>query len=168
MPRVLISYRRSDSAGMTGRIFDRLVAHYGKDSVFIDVDNIPFGTDFREHIRHALLGGDVLLVVIGQRWLGQSETGQSRIHDDGDPVRVEVEAALQGGIPLIPLLVDDARMPKTADLPASLQEFAFGNAVEIDSGRDFNHHMERLIRSTDGILAGRSQAAAAPAGAPER
>src|SRR6266705_2498506 len=104
MPRVLISYRRSDTAGMTGRIFDRLVAHYGKESVFIDVDNIPFGTDFREHIRRALL---------------------------------EIEAALQGGIPLIPVLVDDARMPKTADLPASLQEFAFRNAVEIDSGRDF-------------------------------
>ena len=45
MPRIAISYRRSDSSAISGRIFDRLVAHYGKPSVFMDIDNIPFGTE---------------------------------------------------------------------------------------------------------------------------
>lgn len=168
MPKILISYRRSDTAGVTGRIFDRLVANYGKESVFMDVDNIPFGIDFRQHIRTALLEGDVLLVVMGNAWLGRSDNGPSRIQDETDPVRVEVEAALQGGIPMIPILVDDARMPGVGDLPESLREFAFRNAAKVDQGRDFGYHVDRVIRSVDGILRAKADAAeiAAAAAAP--
>ena len=51
-PKIVVSYRRSDSA-MAGRIFDRLVLHFGKTNLFIDIDNVPFGVDFRKHIDDA-------------------------------------------------------------------------------------------------------------------
>jgi hypothetical protein len=70
MPKIAISYRRSDTAAMSGRIFDRLAAHYGKPSVFMDVDNIPIGADFRAHIGETLRRTDVVLAVIGAGWLG--------------------------------------------------------------------------------------------------
>jgi hypothetical protein len=160
--KILVSYRRSDSASITGRIFDRLVSRYGKDSVFMDVDNIPLGVDFREHIREALLSSDLLIVVIGQRWLGgDGET--ARINDETDPVRVEVEAALKNSIPIVPVLVEGGKMPRASDLPVSLREFSYRNAAEIDSGRDFHAHVNHLIGSIDEILKAKSAVPFKPA-----
>jgi hypothetical protein len=152
MPKLIISYRRLDSDAMAGRIRDNLAAHYGNDSVFIDVDNIPFGKDFREHIREAFGDHDMMIAVIGQKWLGQRKGGRTRIQEETDPVRVEIEMALQRNMPMVPVLVNGARMPKPQDLPDSMKAFSFRNAAEIDSGRDFRQHMDRLIRSIDGIL----------------
>jgi hypothetical protein len=152
MPKLLISYRRSDSDAMAGRIRDNLAAYYGNDSIFIDVDNIPIGTDFREHIRKAFGDQDMLIAVVGQKWLGQRKGGRTRIQEETDPVRVEIEMALQNSMPLVPVLVNGARMPKPEELPDSLKDFSFRNAAEIDSGRDFRQHMDRLIRSIDQIL----------------
>jgi hypothetical protein len=137
---------------MAGRIRDNLAAYYGNDSIFIDVDNIPIGTDFREHIRKAFGDQDMLIAVVGQKWLGQRKGGRTRIQEETDPVRVEIEMALQNSMPLVPVLVNGARMPKPEELPDSLKDFSFRNAAEIDSGRDFRQHMDRLIRSIDQIL----------------
>ena len=152
MSKIIVSYRRSDSAAITGRIFDRLVDRYGEESVFMDIDRIPFGTDFRHHIQDALQGADVLLAVIGPTWLGKTADGRTRILDEADPVRVEIEAALKQGLTVIPVLVDNATMPGAADLPESIRDFAYINAAPIDVGRDFRQHMERLTRSIDGIV----------------
>jgi len=152
MPKLLISYRRSDSDAMAGRIRDNLAAYYGNDAVFIDVDSIPFGTDFREHIKEAFGDHDLLIAVVGQKWLGQRKGGRTRIQDESDPVRVEIEMALQRDMPIVPVLVNGARMPKPTDLPETLKAFSFRNAAEIDSGRDFRQHMDRVIRSVDEIL----------------
>ena len=54
MAKIFLSYRRQDSAGVAGRIYDRLRAHFGPDSVFMDVDYVPFGVDFQEHIESVL------------------------------------------------------------------------------------------------------------------
>src|SRR5262245_17340226 len=124
MAKIVVSYRRADSAAIAGRIFDRLVSHYGEDAVFMDVDDIPFGIDFRQHIKGVLESCDVLLAVVGPRWAGLSAEG-ARIKDAADPVRVEVESALQRGLPVIPVLVDGARMPAASELPEALQPFAF-------------------------------------------
>lgn len=67
MAKVVISYRRSDSDAIAGRIRDRLASHFGEDSLFMDIDNIPFGTDFREHIKNAMLSSDVVIVVVGPK-----------------------------------------------------------------------------------------------------
>ena len=149
MPRILISYRRSDSSAIAGRILDRLVAKYGHDSVFMDIENIPFGIDFRKHIQSTVLRTDVLLVVVGPQWMGPQQTGRTRIAEATDPVRVEVEMALDRAVPVIPILIDRTKMPESDELPESLRAFAYLNAAEVATGRDFHIHMDRLIGAID-------------------
>jgi hypothetical protein len=151
-PKIAISYRRSDSQDITGRIFDRLSQHFGKDSVFRDIDNILPGIDFRVQISEALRATDVLLVVIGPKWFGHAEGEGARIDNAADPVRIEVETALQRDIPVIPVLVGTMTMPTTAQLPDSLKDFAYRHAVTIDGGRDFDHHLTGLIRALEKLL----------------
>lgn len=153
MPKIILSYRRTDSEAISGRIFDRLTDHYGSDSVFMDIDNIPFGTDFRSYIQTAMAQSDLVVAVIGPRWLGPTADGSTRIAENTDPIRVEVESACQLGKPVIPVLVDGASMPSDKELPASLRDFAFINAAPVDNGRDFRAHMDRLIHSIDNRLA---------------
>jgi hypothetical protein len=134
---------------MAGRIFDRLSAHYGENSVFMDIDDIPFGIDFRNHIHEVLLRTDVLIAVIGPNWLGRDGAGASRMQAESDPVRVEIETALEHKTAIIPVLIDGAKMPESKELPPTFGNFAFLNALEISSGRDFRLHLERLIGAID-------------------
>jgi hypothetical protein len=152
VPKIAISYRRSDSQDITGRIFDRLRQHFGRDSVFRDIDNIRPGIDFRVQISEALQTTDVLLVVMGPKWFGRAKGEGVRINNDADPVRIEVETALQRNIPVIPVLVGNMRMPTTAQLPDSLKDLAYRHAVTVDGGRDFDHHLGGLIRALEGLL----------------
>jgi hypothetical protein len=149
MPNIAISYRRSDSSALAGRIFDRLGTHYGKHSVFMDVDNIPIGSDFRAHIDETLRHTDILLAVMGGKWLGAREGMDARIRETSDPVRVEIETALKRNMPIIPVLVDGAKMPDAGEMPAEFGNFAFLNAADVAAGRDFNAQMERLIAAID-------------------
>lgn len=152
MPKIIISYRRSDSDAIAGRIRDRLAAHYGERSIFMDIDNIPFGADFREHIQNAIVQNDLLLAVVGPQWVGQSEGGRRRIGEELDLVRIEVETAMKQGIPVVPVLVNGATMPRPEELPEALRDFSFRNAATVDSGRDFHQHLDRLIRSLDKLV----------------
>ncbi len=122
----------------------------------MDIDNIPFGTDFRSHIQAVLQETEILIVVIGPQWLGADATGAVRMSQESDPVRVEIEAAQARNLPLIPVLVDGARMPSNAELPASFKDFAFLNAAEVATGRDFHPHLDRLIGAIDRTAAGRA------------
>jgi formylglycine-generating enzyme required for sulfatase activity len=151
VPKIAISYRRADTEVIAGRIRDRLAARYGDDAVFMDIDNIPFGKDFRVHIREVIVQSDILLVIVGPRWLGASRSRSRRIDDETDFVRLEVETALSNTVSIIPVLVGAARMPQPAQLPESLKNFVFLNAAPVDTGRDFHQHMERLIRGIDEI-----------------
>ncbi len=152
MPNIVVSYRREDSQWIAGRVFDHLEAHFGKGNVFMDIDSIPFGLDFREHIQNTLNRCDILVAVIGPRWLDGGEQGRARIQEETDWVRIEIEAALSRKIPVIPILIDRTRMPKPSELPLSVQNLAFRQAADVDSGRDFRSHMDRLIRSMDELL----------------
>ncbi len=149
MPKIFVSYRREDSLAGTGRIDDRLVAHFGRDSVFRDVDTIDFGVDFRQRLSDAVGVCDVLLAVIGEHWLTVSQNGQPRLQDARDFVRIEIEAALQRGIPVIPVLLGKTAMPHENELPASLANLAFRHALQVDLGADFHHHMDKLIRGLE-------------------
>lgn len=165
MPKVLISYRRSDTAHVAGRIFDKLVAYYGADNVFMDISNTPFGIDFREHIAEVFSEGDILVALIGREWAGPAGDGSRRIDRANDMVRIEVETALQRKIPLIPVLIDDAPMPQPSDLPLTMEALAYRNAAELDSFRDFHPHMDRLIQAMDRLVAtGRAARTDAAAG----
>ncbi len=148
MKRVFLSYRREDSQDVTGRIFDRLGAHFGRDHVFMDVDTIPVGVDFRAHLHQWVSSCDVVVVVIGEDWVTEP-----RLADPADFVRVEVEAALSRGIPVIPVLVGRAAMPEPAQLPDTMQALAYRNATEVRSGRDFHDHVTRLINGIERVLA---------------
>ena len=152
MPKISISYRRADSEAMTGRIFDRLIAHYGKEAIFRDIDDIPVGIDFRVHINEVLRSTHILLAIVGPAWLGAIPGANERIQEEADPVRVEVETALRRRVPVIPVLIGNTRMPGSDQLPPSLKDFAFRNAVKVDPGQDFDYHMDRLIKAMDGIL----------------
>jgi hypothetical protein len=164
MADICISYRRADSQAITGRIFDRLIAHYGKDSIFIDIDHIPAGTDFRQYLSKTLLKATILLAIVGPKWLGAGKGLPDRIHDESDPVRVEVETALRNGLSIIPVLIGSRKMPTATQVPETLKEFVYLNAVTVDPGVDFDHHMQRLIFHIDAILAAKGKAGArAPA-----
>ena len=94
MPKIFVSYRRKSSEAITGRILDRLVAHYGKESIFIDIDNIPAGMDFRQRINQVLNEADIMIAVVGPKWAGSGKLGRIGIHRENDWVRLEVEVFL--------------------------------------------------------------------------
>ena len=154
MPTIVISYRRTDSSAVAGRIFDRLIAHYGEESVFLDIDNIPFGIDFRAHIQQTLQRTDVVLAIIGANWLGVSPDGGTRMRQPTDPVRIEIETAIARRMPIIPVLVDGAKMPDSTDLPAEFGNFAYLNAAEVATGREFRNQMDRLIAAIERAVTG--------------
>jgi hypothetical protein len=151
MPRITISYRRDDSLDITGRIFDRLAGHFGREAVFRDIDDIPPGADFRRHIDQVLDQSDIVLAIVGPRWIGPDDE-QRRLASPADPVRLEIETALRTNKPLIPVLVSRAVMPHPSALPDSLHEFASRNAVQVDSGQDFDIHVGRLIHGMERLL----------------
>lgn len=156
---IAISYRREDTAHITGRIYDRLQNAFGEDQVFMDLDSIPLGVDFRSHISEQLAGCDAVLAVVGPNWLGSRIDGSRRIDDTNDFVRMEVGLALARKIRLIPLLVDNTKMPSPENLPDDIRSFAFLTALRLDSGADFHHHINRLCSSLP------KQASHAPANA---
>lgn len=152
MPTVFLSYRRADSQAFCGRLFDRLQSRYGDGSVFMDIDTIPFGENFHDHIQGALSKCDVFLPVIGGNW-STSPASNTSIIDKEDFVRIEVEAAIASELPIIPILVGDARIPGRDDLPKSIHTLVELNAAVIDPGRDFHSHTDRLIASIDLLVA---------------
>ena len=162
MTRIIISYRRDDSLDMTGRIFDRLTGHFGREAIFRDIDNIPPGDDFRRHIDGVLDESDIVLAIVGPRWIGPGDQ-QLRLASPADPVRLEIETALRKKKPVIPVLVSHAVMPDPDALPESLHDFAYRNAVQVDSGQDFDVHVGRLIRAIERVLQIDEERAAAKA-----
>jgi formylglycine-generating enzyme required for sulfatase activity len=143
---IFISYRRVDSSDVTGRIYDRLISAFDRNSVFKDVDSIPFGVDFREHLDRAVSQCQVCLVVVGRTWLeAQDEGGRRRLDSTQDFVRIEIESALRRKIPVIPVLVGGAAMPGPEQLPPSLELLAYRNGAQVRSDPDFHRDMDRLI-----------------------
>jgi hypothetical protein len=135
-PGVFISYRRKESSHIAGRLYDRLVERLGEARVFMDVDSIKPGQDWTEAISRAVAQCGLMLVLIGHQW-GQMRRGAARIGETDDPVRLEVEAAFDQGIPIIPVLLEDATMPRPADLPDTLTKLthlqAFGSGTSRSS-----------------------------------
>ena len=147
--RIFISYRRDDSAGYAGRIYDRLATHFGKDAIFMDVDTIAAGLDFVEVLENAVQSCDVLVALIGRQWLNiKDAAGKRRLDNPQDFVRIEVTAALNRGIRVIPVLVDGTPMPNSDQLPSDLKLLARRNAVPV-SHYSFHNDANRLIEQLD-------------------
>src|SRR6266481_8087024 len=125
MAKIAISYRRADTEAIAGRIRDHLVGHYGDQNVFMDINNIPFGVDFRKHIQVELADSQVLFAIVGNSWLGPTEDGHFRIADEADFVRIEVETAAQNDTTIIPVLINNSTMPKPEQLSNSVKFLRF-------------------------------------------
>lgn len=146
MTRIFISYRRQDTLAIAGRIFDRLEAKFGSNGVFMDIDSIPPGVDFHGWLDDEVSQASVVLALIGAGWLNaQDEAGLRRLDSPNDFVRIEIETALRRSIPLVPVLIGGASMPRADELPESLRPVLRRHAAEVDMGRDFHRHMDRLI-----------------------
>ncbi len=146
MGSVFISYRREDTEGQARALFQDLVAKLGRDSVFMDVDSIGLGRDFRTVLQERLATCDVMLVLIGPDWLaGKDKLGRRRLDNPGDYVRLEVAAALKRNIPVTPLLLHGAAMPAAEQLPEDLSDLAFRNGFEISHNR-WDSDVQELIK----------------------
>ncbi len=144
---VFISYRREDTAGFARLIYDRLTNKLGRDSVFFDVDNIPVGLDFVDILSERVGKCYALIAVIGKNWVSSADIhDRRRLDDPNDFVRIEIEAALERKIRVIPVLVDGAPMPQPGDLPDSLKKLVRRQGIEISHTR-FDSDVERLTRA---------------------
>jgi hypothetical protein len=153
--RIFISYRREDAAGDAGRLADHLHKRFGKTQVFLDIDTIDPGTDFVRALQSSLQETAALLVVIGPRWTSlRDAAGVRRLDSPNDFVRLEVEAALGRNIPVVPVLVQGAAMPRAEDLPASLAALANRQAIGLDHA-EFHDDAERLCDRLESVIAGK-------------
>ena len=144
---IFISYRRDDTEGEAGRLFDDLVGSFGEDSVFMDVSGINPGVDFRQAIDENVGSCGVLLAMIGPAWCSiRNSAGSRRLDDPNDFVRLEIASALARKIAVIPVLVHDAKMPRPEELPDNLKELAFRNSVEITHAR-WNSDVQLLTQA---------------------
>ncbi len=149
-PNIFISYRRSDSQDVTGRLFDHLVRKYSRDSVFKDVDSIAPSQDFHGAIRRAIAAADVALVVIGPDWIhATDQDGRRRLDNPEDLVRLEIEETQRAGVPLIPLIVRNGTMPEASQLPESIKPLALLHALNLRPDPDFRNDMSRLIAAIE-------------------
>jgi TIR domain len=150
--KVFISYRRDDSAAFAGRVWDRLERDLGRDFLFMDVAAIPLGAKFPKVLHEEVAKCGVLLAMIGPDWLNARDEHQNcRLDDPNDWVRIEIAQALRRDIPVIPILLDGAKIPKADQLPADLQELASRNGMHIIHA-SFHDDMNRLIRQLKGQL----------------
>lgn len=152
---IFVSYRREDSAGHAGRLFDRLAQHFGRDRIFMDIDTIEPGEDFVSVIENAVSSCDVLIAVIGRNWL--TPTGSGRLDRPTDFVRLEIATALRREIRVIPVLVQRASLPKAQELPDDLVKLVRRNAVEL-SDVHWQNDVEQLISVMERVLAKRTEA----------
>jgi formylglycine-generating enzyme required for sulfatase activity len=156
---IFVSYRRDDSSGHAGRLYDKLVTHFGKDRIFMDIDTIDPGEDFVTLIENAVGSCEILIAVIGRQWLSSADDSASRRLDNPhDFVRLEIATALSRDIRVIPVLVQRANMPKTQDLPDDLAKFSRRNAIELSDLR-WQHDVDQLIAVMERVLAKREEAA---------
>ena len=151
MPGIFISYRRHDSAPYAGRLYDRLSARFGEQTVFMDVDDIKPGANFVSLIDEKVASCDALVAVIGNRWLSDKDgDGECRIQSSKDFVRLEIETALRRKILVIPALVNGAQMPAAQDLPEALADLAQRQAIEL-TDKEFSRDVDQLIEALEKI-----------------
>lgn len=158
MSRIFISYRRQDSEGYVGRVYDHLVQRFDRNDVFMDVDSIAPGADFVQELEAAVAACDVFIAVIGPHWAGiTDEAGRRRLDQWNDFVRIEIASALKQHKHVIPVLVGRALMPSPADLPDDLAPLARRQAVELSHQR-FTYDMQKLVDAVLRALPARRRA----------
>src|SRR5579859_2781253 len=153
MSRVFINYRRQDSEGYVGRLFDALSQHFDRGDVFMDVESVTPGVDFVLALEEGVSNCDVFLAIIGPHWASiTDENGTPRLENWNDFVRIEISSALKQNKLVIPVLVGRARMPSPDELPDELKPLVRRNAIEISHQR-FAYDVDRLVGVIQEIIA---------------
>ena len=146
MGGIFINYRRDETAGEARALFSELSAKLGADSVFMDVDNIAPGRDFRQVLQERLASVDVMLTLIGKDWMRATDAaGRRRLDDTNDFVRREIRAALERNISVTPVLLQGAQMPAESDLPEDIRDLAYRNAFELSHTR-WSSDIQELVK----------------------
>jgi hypothetical protein len=143
--KIFINYRRDESGHAAGRLYEWLARAFGADKLFMDVNNIPAGCDFSDNLTKQVAACDAMLAIIGPNWLNAKDEHDSRrLNNPDDFVAIEIAAGLALNIPVIPVLVDGARMPRAAELPDSLKPLTRRQALEVRHA-NFGRDAEALI-----------------------
>jgi len=151
--KVFLSYRRDDTAGYAGRLFDRLNARF-RNRIFRDVEGLEPGVDFAEEIERAVGSCQVLIALIGKQWLTiQDSMGRRRLDRPNDFVRLEIATALRRNIRVIPVLIGDTAIPAPESLPKDLARLCRRQVLRV-SDTSFDHDTDRLIRTVHRELGG--------------
>ena len=152
MGGIFISYRREDSIAYAGRLYDHLADQFGEDRIFMDIDTMKVGLDFVEQIEKAVHDCDLLIAVIGKTWVQiKDEEGHRRLDNPEDFVRVEIQAALERNIPVVPLLIGGAEMPRASELPEGLAKLTRRHAMKMSDER-YRADAARLMEQIKGYI----------------
>jgi drug/metabolite transporter (DMT)-like permease len=156
--KIFINYRREDSIAIAGRLHDRLAATFGRDNLFMDVDDIPVGINFEEYLNNQVAQCDAMLSIVGPNWLNaKDETDQRRLDKPDDFVAIELAAALARNILVIPVLVDNTCMPKASELPASLKPLALRNAIHVRNTNFGSDAAQLITKMREALALGRPE-----------
>jgi hypothetical protein len=151
MPKIFISYRRSDTGPEAGRLRTSLVHHFGRERIFRDKDSISPGVNWHDEVRQALSGDTIVLALIGKTWVTAIDaTGQRLIDDSRSNNRLELETALRGGLKTIPVLVEGAEVPKDHELPDALRELLTINALRLRDD-DWDNDAQKVIETLESL-----------------
>ena len=150
---IFVSYRHDDSSGHAGRVFDRLCEHFGEPKIFMDVERMQAGEDFVDAIVNAVASCEILIAIIGRRWLLNAEDSSRRL----DFVRLEIVTAFDRGLRVVPVLVQGAVMPQGPDLPTDLAKLPRLHAIELSDLR-WRRDVDQLINALERILVEREEA----------
>lgn len=143
---MFINYRREDTAGYAGHLYSDLVAALGSGNVFMDIDTLRPGDPFPDVIDRELATCYALVALIGRQWLEATDaSGKRRLDDPTDLLRLELQAALERGVRVIPVIVERAELPGAEDLPAPLRELRLRHAHELSDTR-WRYDVDLLVQ----------------------
>lgn len=150
--KLFLCYRREDTQDSAGRLHDRLVDVYGLERVFMDIDSVPLGIDFVEHVTEQIGKCSAVIVMIGKQWHKiKDKKRRRRLDNEDDLVRAEIRAALQQKIPVIPVTVQNAAMPQADDLPDDIRRLARRNGIALRHDQ-WREGVERLLRELNPVM----------------
>lgn len=150
---IFISYRHADALPHARLLQINLHERFPEACVFLDLDSIEAGVDFRKVISDAVSSCEVVVVLIGPHWADLAdEEGRRRLDDPGDYVRFEIKTALKRGARVIPVLVDGARPVREQELPADIRRLARLNAFEMSCDHRYQYDADRLMSTIERVL----------------
>jgi TIR domain len=163
--KIFISYRRDDDASAAARVSDGLASKFGKANLFIDVDNLLAGQRFDEELTKALAACDMLIAVIGQRWMDLLKAKISS--GERDYVREEIAAALQRRIVVVPARVGREGklppLPRAEDLPTDIRDLVLHQRQD-ETYERFGRDIGELIEAITVVRRSKRSEHAAPRG----